>query len=141
MEGLSGTSMISQASESKLAPRPMLGYRPHPKHRSGAPGASQWTITTLEERACFELSAASGWLAGTRGIGVHILGGKARNLGVARGGVTFIAVFRAGSEWHGYPEDTRAARVTSAAAKAWHENGWIGIRAMRCLVRGQLCSP
>lgn len=116
-------------------------YQSTPKHRSAVPGSSQWSISPRDEVGCFEFSARSGWLQGDRGVGIHVVDGRASTLGIARGNPSFIAVFRGGKKWHGYPEDSRFVRVPATVTATWYAANYIRLRTVRCLMRGQQCSP
>jgi hypothetical protein len=99
-----------------MSPNSIPTYSPHPKHREGKLGESQWTITEDEERESFLLAWRSDWCEGERGFGLHLIQDdngrvKARNLGVVEDHQTrtFVAKFVGDTNrcWHGYPADQR----------------------------------
>lgn len=117
-------------------------YQSNPKHRNTTAGASQWTISLIDEEKSFRLSERSGWLQIGIGWGIHVVGNAAANLGVAYGEDAFIAIFRSGVapvQWHGYPEQSQWARVPNAIAYAWFSRGLIRLRTVRQIVKGQPC--
>src|ERR671920_1055150 len=50
---------------------PGVFYLNHPHHRNRLPEKSQWTITKIEERACFAKALGEGWVSNDVGWGLH----------------------------------------------------------------------
>jgi hypothetical protein len=112
----------------------------HPKHRNSTPNASQWDVTEAQERQIFAASFNETWIKTKRGHGLYTPAGKPLTLGKARSKTAFIAIFRSdGHTWHGYPELSEYANIPSDTILEWLNMGYIKMRTMRRLSKGQPC--
>ena len=123
-------------------------YVNHPPHRNRTAGKSQWRITEIEERSCFEKTLSKSWVLADVGWGLHLVDGRVRYLGVGRDHHTrvFIAKFVDSNNtalWHGYPVDHQTSikdRPNESVLKRWLTDEVLPVPKIRKLIKGQPCS-
>jgi hypothetical protein len=123
-------------------------YAVKPDHRDGTAVKSQWRITIAEEVASFVLTTQRTWFVEDRGWGLHVVNGKAQNLGVARDRTQQLFVARFEGElpkqyWHGYPADhvRRTDDIpTEGIARDWINREFVPAPKIRKLLKGQRCN-
>jgi hypothetical protein len=123
-------------------------YAIKPDHRDGTPVKSQWVIPIPDEIVTFRLTVQEIWFDGDRGWGLHLVNGKAENLGVAvdRAQRIFIARFEGDlsrNYWHGYPADhlRRTGDIpTEEITQVWVDRGYLPKPKVRKILKGQRCN-
>jgi hypothetical protein len=112
-----------------------ISYFFKPDHRDGTAIKSQWRVDYAAELDMFERSYVDGspklWhLSGGTSVGVSARAyGEPRNL--------YIALFRSGDVWHGYPADPQRSVgdiPPTAVVRAWKQRGLLSkAQAVRLL--------
>lgn len=122
-------------------------YQIHPHHRNGHPHKSQWTISELEEQACYAATVTAAWILDRRGWGLHFANGQLDWLGTDKFGVRrlFVAKFvgSRNDDWHGYPADhmRRAQDIPPTEILGmWLQGGVLPPAKIRKLMKGQPCN-
>jgi hypothetical protein len=126
-----------------------MNYSPKTDHRrSGALEKSQWTISVVEERNCFELATTCSWSWRDSYWGVHVPAGTAEFLGLSQAPErqpVFIAKFIVDqAEWHGYPVAHWRSTYDKPGTdilEAWRANGYIRKKTVKRVIGGRRCKP
>jgi hypothetical protein len=118
-------------------------------HRNGSPAKSQWTISTDQERHCFDVSSRFGWLDQNGQWGLHLLDGLPSALGKTAkhtGRQIDVKICRFITDLalrsHGYPADYRKNSHDTPAFETlakWHASGFIAKHEIAKLLKGKPC--
>ena len=122
-------------------------YASKPDHRDGTSTKSQWTISVIDEHACFALGVDSDWKLGPHSWGLHLIDGTAAYLGRAavNPGPNMdlcIAFFQLADTCHGYPSDPKRSirEIPPDAVRSdWLSKGYLRPAVIRKLGRGLTC--
>ncbi len=130
---------------------PVPPYEPNPKHRDNSPNKSQWTISVPEERSCFALAHANGWVVVGAVVGWGLLldaADQVRMLGVSDDGdrdLWWAKFVGKTAPWHGYPADLRRRQEADippiTIRREWFKRDYISKPALAKLGRKQPCKP
>jgi len=134
---------------------PHVFYIHNIQHRDGNRRKSQWTITELEERSCFEHGALFVYVYGVCEShtcwGLHFLDNSPAYLGhsadeLQERRLLLVAKFVDGNgnnHWHGYPADhvkNNQDIPPSAVRNIWLNSGQLTLAKIRKITRGQICN-
>ncbi|MBV6489843.1 MAG: hypothetical protein CNCCGFBP_00217 [Fimbriimonadaceae bacterium] len=130
----------------------MCTYASNPAHHNGAPNKSQWTITVVEEEACFRFGYPQWKSAPTTCWGLYVPNGAPAVLGTTPVNAPFkhpLFIARFVDEslldvWHGFPvlpSTHRPKDIPPASIlQKWLASGHLNARLVNKIARGQLCT-
>ena len=124
-----------------------MKYKPHPHHRNGTPGKSQWTIPVPQEAACFDYAVNHSWIFSSAYWGLHLAGQAAQDLGDEHRGRQVLPVRTAKfvedqNVWHGYPVAHWLSphdKPADVILKSWQVAGHITKATRRRIGKGTKC--